>query len=392
MSTVIKDISAALMYAVATPHSKVGKRLRSEPDLAEVFAVRRHTIRQSIDVLVEKGVLIRRKGSGTFVNRIPSREELPKVCTLIDEGQILPRELFAECTNAAADAVRLSPASDKNISVGYWSDLQVSPKTGQIFLPYLVKHIAETGNCLHMHSVVKEPDQPHAIDKLVELLRKNPSDAYLLESRWANLLIQALGKTESPVLINGSSTLEIEGMAVVMLDTNSAITRAIKIFKEQGYTRIGLLGFGDMKGHSWQAEVKAYRGAMLSEDLSYSAFQCSDATMSSSIAAARELLSRTDPPEAIYVADDYVMIGVADYFKGQGIIPGKDLGVITFENKGVDLLMDYKHEWSRMQADPDQRASLVVNLLIDAVQNQRKVSGRYSIHPTWVAGTTHLKP
>lgn len=55
---------------------KVGKRLPSERDLAEVFHVSRMTLRQAISLLVEEGVLERRIGSGTFVASTRVQEKM----------------------------------------------------------------------------------------------------------------------------------------------------------------------------------------------------------------------------------------------------------------------------------------------------------------------------
>lgn len=386
-----KEITGALMYALSTPTSKIGKRLLSEPDLAELFAVGRHTVRQSVDTLVRNGVLARRKGSGTFVKHIPSREDLKEVCKFFEDGSLLPKDLFAECAGAVFEGKKMSHPTNKTITIGYWSDLQVSPRTSQIFLPHLVKCIAETGNSLHLHSVVQEANSPYSIDKLIELLRNSPSDAYVLESRWADLLVEALGKTQCPRLITCGSFSDARNLPLVMVDTHAAICQAVKIFKEQGFTRIGMIGFGDITGHSWQSEVQIYKTAMFSEDLTYSAYQNSDASISSSMAAVRHLLSRNDPPEAIYVADDYVMMGVAEALAMDGIVPGRDLAIITLDNKGCNLLENHKFQWSRMQICGEHRASLVVDILVNAVRNKKTLDGIYAIYPSWIQGATHFK-
>lgn len=46
---------------------KIGDRLPSERDLAEVFDVSRMTLRQAVTLLVDEGILERRVGSGTYV-------------------------------------------------------------------------------------------------------------------------------------------------------------------------------------------------------------------------------------------------------------------------------------------------------------------------------------
>ncbi|HEO4881462.1 TPA: GntR family transcriptional regulator [Streptococcus agalactiae] len=46
---------------------KIGQRLPSERDLADDYSVNRMTLRQSITLLVEEGILERRVGSGTYV-------------------------------------------------------------------------------------------------------------------------------------------------------------------------------------------------------------------------------------------------------------------------------------------------------------------------------------
>jgi DNA-binding transcriptional regulator YhcF (GntR family) len=297
MSETTKEISDALMCALSTPASKVGKRLRSEPDLAEIFSVGRFKLRKSIDLLVKNGILDRRKGSGTFVKRIPAREELKGSSAFFDDKQVIPKDLFAECVDAAAEGQMSKLTMNQQISIGYWSDIQVAWRASQRFLPCLVKHLSETGNCLHLHSVVEEADKPYSIDKLVELLRKNPSNGYLFESRWADLLVKAMGKSDCPVLFTGEYH-DTKNYAYVSTDMLVAIRQSIKIFKEQGFKRIGLIGLGDMHYHSWQTEVQAYKAAMFGEDLNYNAFESveslNDAAVPSSIDAIKKLLSRND--------------------------------------------------------------------------------------------------
>lgn len=53
-----------------------GARLPSEHELAERYGVGRPTVRQATDVLVQRGLLTRRRGSGTFVRQVPAQVDL----------------------------------------------------------------------------------------------------------------------------------------------------------------------------------------------------------------------------------------------------------------------------------------------------------------------------
>ena len=53
-----------------------GDRLPSEPSLAKTHGIGRPTVRQAVDSLVRRGLLIRRRGSGTYVAAPPQRVDL----------------------------------------------------------------------------------------------------------------------------------------------------------------------------------------------------------------------------------------------------------------------------------------------------------------------------
>jgi len=62
-----RQLAELLTDKIRTGEYPVGSRIPSEPQLAAVHGIGRPTIRQALDQLVRKGLLTRRRGSGTFV-------------------------------------------------------------------------------------------------------------------------------------------------------------------------------------------------------------------------------------------------------------------------------------------------------------------------------------
>ncbi|WP_319407971.1 GntR family transcriptional regulator [uncultured Desulfosarcina sp.] len=68
-----RQLADILAEGIRSGGYPVGSRIPSEPQLAKDYGIGRPTVRQAIDVLVRKRLLLRRRGSGTFV-RQPEQE------------------------------------------------------------------------------------------------------------------------------------------------------------------------------------------------------------------------------------------------------------------------------------------------------------------------------
>ncbi|WP_394839091.1 GntR family transcriptional regulator [Pendulispora rubella] len=67
-----EELLAQITAGAYTP----GARIPSEHELASTYGIGRPTVRQATDSLIQRGVLVRRRGSGTFVRSVPARVEL----------------------------------------------------------------------------------------------------------------------------------------------------------------------------------------------------------------------------------------------------------------------------------------------------------------------------
>ena len=63
-----QQLQSALRDAIQEGALKVNDRLPAERELAAQFSISRVTIRKALEGLINEGVLLRRQGSGTFVN------------------------------------------------------------------------------------------------------------------------------------------------------------------------------------------------------------------------------------------------------------------------------------------------------------------------------------
>jgi GntR family transcriptional regulator len=53
-----------------------GSKIPSEHELAEAYGLGRPTVRQATDSLIQRGVLLRKRGSGTYVRSVPAQVDL----------------------------------------------------------------------------------------------------------------------------------------------------------------------------------------------------------------------------------------------------------------------------------------------------------------------------
>jgi DNA-binding GntR family transcriptional regulator len=74
--TLTQSCAEALEEAIDLGRYRPGSRLPSEAELAEQLAVSRPTLRESLRLLEERGMISRRHGRGTFVRERPIQKEL----------------------------------------------------------------------------------------------------------------------------------------------------------------------------------------------------------------------------------------------------------------------------------------------------------------------------
>lgn len=62
-----QEIAAALTKGIAQGRYPVGRLLPTETELCEAFDAGRHTVREALRILTDKGMIVRRRGAGTMV-------------------------------------------------------------------------------------------------------------------------------------------------------------------------------------------------------------------------------------------------------------------------------------------------------------------------------------
>lgn len=111
------QIAELLRTAIESEQLKPGDRLDNEVDLSEAFRVSRPTVRQAIQALVHKGLVLRQRGVGTIVaNRRISRPVA--LTSLFDDLWAAEREPTTEVLDIEEGRADFEEADKLGIDVG----------------------------------------------------------------------------------------------------------------------------------------------------------------------------------------------------------------------------------------------------------------------------------
>lgn len=391
MSTTVTDTTACvyreIQYGLSRPPAAVGKRLRSEQELADLMNVGRWHVRESITQLVRQGILVRRRGSGTYMRKMPTILS-PEHESPVD-SRIEPHLLFAGQVSANDKPVLQPTSHQKQLQLSLWTDWNVNMHaTLQTLLGSIVQRVQETGHRLSLHSLVEREGVPVSPDVLAGRLAENHYDGYLVLNRWSKQFADAMSGLHGAVLSFYHSTQVLGDPALITFDTEEATQRAISLLAEQGHERIGVLGFEDPSEPHGFKEGN-YDAFMSRLGLKYHAVEFASKSPGAIWDGTRRMFSRPDRPQAVYVANDHALATVLDALRAGGVEPGHDVALITLSNRR-GLSLPHGYEWSRMEFDTERLGIAVVDELLRLIQSPGAQPMAQTFHATWRPGKTHL--
>lgn len=112
-----QQLAALLSRDIGSGSLPPGSRLPSEPELSRQHLIGRPTVRQATELLVQRGLIERRRGSGTFVREQPRRVDLFSLAgTLVsfrEGGLSLTSKLLGKVTRRLVERDAENPFSER---------------------------------------------------------------------------------------------------------------------------------------------------------------------------------------------------------------------------------------------------------------------------------------
>ncbi|MBA8822899.1 LacI family transcriptional regulator [Saccharopolyspora lacisalsi] len=169
-----------------------------------------------------------------------------------------------------------------------------------------------------------------------------------LQERVAGVLLSPAGRGDSAEKLRAHDTpvvaidrpLPRSGGDTVLVDTRLAAREATLHLAEQGYRRLGCLT-GPEGVPTADDRLAGYRDGLRAAGLdSGELVRRSDFKATGAAEAAHSLLAERQPPDAILVANNAMAVSVLAALDELGMRPGRDVGVVAFDDAPWTVLID----------------------------------------------------
>lgn len=379
-------LSSVFERILAEPPSKVGRRLFSEREMATRLKVERVLIQKAFHQLVEKGYISRRHGSGTYVRKVPFGTD-KRIPATVNGQAFTASDLFAEPQTSVARKQPLVEHHRLKVVLMDKKEWQ-SNEMKKLLSAGVASRLKQDGHHLKFVYFDKNEADPISTDELIDKLRANPCDGYILWAPQMPRLDISFLKNYAPAsyVASGERIADHDYSPLTRIGTEDAAIRAVRIFKEAGYRKIALFtnyGLGMTDNIRRFHEI-----TMMAFDLEYRTIEFFEADSKKMFKRLKHLFSSEDRPEAIYIADDFLLRRMEPLWSRFHLVPGKNIAVITLSNRGLPLPADF--QWSRLEFDPFQLGRLAADSLLVEIQNAGEVICSVENLAIWHPGKTHL--
>ncbi|MBL4699926.1 MAG: GntR family transcriptional regulator [Phycisphaeraceae bacterium] len=384
-----KQVLEALSFELTRPPAKAGQRLINERQLATCLGANRMTVRRSLDDLEQQGLLIRRQGSGTYLRKVPTQAPLPQDYSPMADSIFVIDQMDDQLSRLQPDPAK------QQLTLGLWGDMHCTSPANELLLEGITQQTSKLSHRLQTYHLEYEADGFTPIQNIAEELKATPCDGYIVTSYLMDMFLEAYyqvwHQSSPPVVHVWPGTVLPTYEPLIQTDTQQAIERATRLLIEQGYQQITLLDFKSAQGLIPRAAL-GYQLAMEAAKLPLQRAVGLQGNIPLSYQwkpVLEKILDTKHRPEAICMASEEPLPLLYELMRQRDLKPGRDLGMITIANQGIDLPQG--EDWSAMVFDQHLVGSMAVSSLVDVISTAGQKLNSFSHQAHWYPGTTHLR-
>lgn len=286
-----------------------GQKLSYEREMCETYGVKRVTIRKSLEMLAQEGLITKHMGLGSFV---------------ADSHVADSRQPSQPLNTDSASTILFVMRRNEN-------DIYHNTSSCNTRIFFEMEQICRKNGYLLSYVGLDERSS------LMDIIRDHPVSGVFLVSGYHEQTINELLRIKMPaVLLNHYDPR----MLSVMPDNQSMLQLVIAYLCEMKHTRIAYVD-GMVDSRNAIERWEAFRFAMYKQGLSVDPdlYFVGNWTYEGGKEAARKLLEVEQLPTAVFAASDMMAAGVMEELRSHGIRIPEDISVIGYDNLDIDVLL-----------------------------------------------------
>ena len=334
-----KEIVNELEQFIIDNRLSVGTPLSSSRQLAERYNVSQMTVNRAISKLVDKKIVYRKRGSGTFVNKI-----LPgfgaRVCTVgigLYQPLLSNKEGFSEAFGARSDQL-IDQLKKEGCNINLLTRTEL--KNLNAF-----KHFLNEIDVLAINKDLVKPEH-----------------------------LQILLNWKKPVVLLNLPQIRQLPFNQVISDCYQGFCQAVEYFEKHGCTEVIIAANSNTEAHEFRRDlfkeiVHTYgRKLKVIGDLS-SPFILGDMGQRLGNLLGKKYLEREDRP-AIFCVSDFLAFGITEVLLNAGLRPKKDFQLISFDNfEGLGVTPFTVPMITSLECRHDELVNEEVNMILSVIAN-----------------------
>ena len=184
-----------------------------------------------------------------------------------------------------------------------------------------------------------------------------------------------------PVLLLNTEEGGTPPVDTLNVDNRGGAYAAVRHLLSLGRTRVGLIG-GTLSNHDARERRDGYRAALSDAGVEQPKEWevAADFTKAGGRRAARELLALTDPPTAVFAANDSMAVGALSAFREAGVRVPEDVALVGFDD--VPITRYVTPPLSSVRVDLSRFGERAVERVMEILEDPTSHEPRHEVVPT----------